>query len=96
MDEKFREKRREPRQAVHGELTLQWEGGPSSPIEGDLVDISRHGFRASHRHTSLVTGQEVHFEHSTGRGRARVVWTRIHGGSVESGFLVVDKPGEGE
>ena len=92
MAEMYPEKRREPRKLTQGELRLRWEGGPSSPIEGDLVDISLHGFRAAHKHTGLETGQEVVYEHSDTRGRARVMWTRILGSSVETGFLVLGKP----
>ncbi|HEY3444628.1 MAG TPA: hypothetical protein VGK29_28010 [Paludibaculum sp.] len=40
----------------------------------------------------LLTGQDVEFEHSAARGRARVMWTRILGSNVESGFLILSKP----
>lgn len=96
MAERFPEKRREARQSTRGALTLRWEGGPSSPIDGDLVDISLHGFRAAHRYPGLVTGQEVVFEHADSGGRARVIWTRILGTHVESGFLVLGEPDRGE
>jgi len=96
MAENYLEKRHERRVLARGALTLGWEGGPSSPIEGHLMDISVHGFRAAHKHAGLVTGQEVVFEHSGARGRARVMWTRILGSSVESGFLVLGKPQQGE
>jgi hypothetical protein len=89
MAENFPEKRRETRRPAGGGLTLTFNDDPGSPIEGALVDISLHGFRAAHHHTGLVTGQEVHYSHSGGRGRARVMWTRILGSSVESGFLVL-------
>ena len=96
MAENYLEKRREGRQTAHGGLRLTLTGEPSSPIEGSLVDTSGHGFRAAHEHTGLVTGQEVEFEHPKARGRARVIWTRILGSSVESGFLVLDCSGRGE
>ena len=96
MAENYLEKRREQRVSACGALTLGWEGGPNSPIEGALMDSSVHGFRAAHRHPGLVTGQEVVFEHSGARGRARVMWTRILGANVESGFLVIGKPQPGE
>jgi hypothetical protein len=91
MADNYPEKRREPRRSANGALTLSWEGGPGSPVEGDLVDISQHGFRAAHAFTGLTTGQEVVFEHADAQGRARVMWTRILGASVESGFLVLGK-----
>lgn len=92
MDERFREKRREERRPARGGLKLTLSDDPSSPIEGALVDISRHGFRASHQYTGLLTGQEVDFDHPAARGRARVMWTRILGSNVESGFLILSKP----
>lgn len=96
MDEKYQEKRLEERRTARGGLKLTLADDPSSPIEGALVDISRHGFRAAHNHTGLVTGQEVVFEHPATRGRARVMWTRIQGSSVESGFLILNKAEPGE
>ena len=96
MAENYQEKRRERRVSARGGLTLGWEGGPISPIEGHLMDVSVHGFRAAHKHAGLVTGQEVVFEHSGARGRARVMWTRILGSNVESGFLVLGDPHLGE
>ncbi len=96
MAENYPEKRREPRRSAAGALTLRWDGGPGSPIEGDLVDISLHGFRAAHAFAGLTAGQEVVFEHAEAHGRARVMWTRILGASVESGFLVLGKMDERE
>ena len=96
MAENYLEKRREPRESARGTLKLVWDGGPSSGVEGELVDLSLHGFRASHQHAGLVTGQIVDFESSGTWGRARVMWTRILGANVESGFLVLKVPDSGE
>ncbi len=57
-------------------------------IHGRLVDVSSSGFRMSHGYTALESGQTVEFSHLEATGRARVVWTRISGERVESGFLV--------
>ena len=58
-------------------------------MEAALIDVSQHGFRASHSHVRLATGQEVWFECSGEQGRARVIWTRIMGTEVQSGFLIL-------
>ena len=59
------------------------------PISGRLVDISATGFRAAHTETALSPGEIVEFDWTSAHGRARVVWTRIMGDSVESGFLIL-------
>jgi hypothetical protein len=58
-------------------------------IEGELMDISSDGFRASHDHSGLRPGLEVHFHYHGGEGLARAMWTRIVPGNVETGFLVL-------
>jgi hypothetical protein len=60
----------------------------SEPIRASLIDLSASGFRASHTSKELCSGQEVAFCHDDGKGMAKVVWTRIVGQSVESGFLI--------
>ena len=54
-----------------------------------LLDASAHGFRAIHNSPELASGQIVLFEHSDISGRARVIWTRIDGDQVQSGFYVL-------
>jgi len=58
-------------------------------LDGVLLDTSSHGFRALHNCRTLAAGQVVSFEHSGGSGRARVVWTRIEGDQVQSGFFAL-------
>jgi hypothetical protein len=41
-----------------------------------------------HECSALTAGQFVEFAHVEAKGRARVVWTRIVSGSVESGFVI--------
>lgn len=96
MTEQRQERRRERREAVRSVLKLRWEGGPSFPIEGALVDRSAHGFRVSHDHMELVSGQVVEFDDGVALRRARVMWTRILGAKVESGFLILDAGDAGE
>jgi hypothetical protein len=66
-------------------VLLRPETGTNA-VKGDLLDVSAHGFRAVHHCRSLTSGQILTFEHAHDRGRARVVWTRIAGERVESGF----------
>jgi hypothetical protein len=83
-----RDNRREPRRAADGEVKV-WFGKPRSlVIEGRLVDVSASGFRMAHEYAALEAGQMVDFSHLEASGRARVVWTRIAGTRVETGFLV--------
>jgi hypothetical protein len=58
-------------------------------VDGILLDASPHGFRALHNCPTLVAGHNVLFEHSGQKGRARVVWTRIDGDQVQSGFYIL-------
>jgi len=73
-----------------GPVKLIPDGPLGAAVEGSLLDISDGGFRASHRCPTLVTGQVVHFEHSSRAGQARLVWNRITGREVESGFCYVE------
>ncbi|MBI4890412.1 MAG: hypothetical protein HY821_07280 [Acidobacteria bacterium] len=59
-------------------------------IEARLLNVSLHGFRAAHTLTSLVSGQEVQFQHAQAQGRARVAWNRILSSCVESGFFILE------
>jgi hypothetical protein len=85
------EQRREERQPGNGEIWFVLEGPGSLEFKGRLIDSSMSGFRATHSHAALSSGQPVSFRHSRGSGRARVMWTRILAPDVESGFLIVDK-----
>lgn len=90
MDSGFLEKRREPRQPAQGSVSFRLVEAPAGrPIEGRLIDVSRHGFRAAHGESGLVSGQEVYFQHAAAGGRARVAWNRIVAGAVESGFFIL-------
>lgn len=58
-------------------------------VRAILTDCSTSGFRASHEYTSLETGQVVRFQRSVACGNAKVVWNRIAGGKVETGFVLL-------
>lgn len=83
-----RENRREPRRAANGEVRI-WMAIPQLlEVKGQLVDLSGSGFRMAHDCAVLEAGQIVEFSHSETAGRARVIWNRIAGARVETGFLV--------
>ena len=84
------EQRREIRHRGQGNVLVRSESPGSRDIQGRLVDVSASGFRMAHDCSALTAGQYVGFAHVEARGRARVVWTRILDGSVESGFVVAD------
>lgn len=83
------ERRSEPRLPASGIVTLNVADPLEMEVTGELLDISRNGFRARHACRSLHSGQTVTFRHSTAVGRARVVWNRIESEQVESGFFIV-------
>jgi hypothetical protein len=91
MSVNWQEKRHEPRRPASGPVRLSVGGGwqPQS-VAGVLLDVSAHGFRAAHDYAGLSAGQEVGFEHGGRQGRARVAWTRVAEGKVESGFFVLN------
>jgi len=83
------EQRREPRRAVIGEVVFYFGNTPKQ-VRARLVDRSTTGFRAEHDSSELTCGQLVEFRFGASAKRvARVVWTRIAGGRVETGFLIL-------
>jgi hypothetical protein len=83
----FEDRRSEPRRKARGEVLFKPSG--SAAVAGRLVDIAKSGFRAAHFLQTLRPGQVVSFEIAGFAGSARVVWTRILGDQVESGFLIL-------
>ncbi len=87
------EQRREPRRAAAGEVRFQFgaemPNGGGGEVRAILLDRSARGFRAQHDCSKLTCGQVVEFHLMTAKGVARVVWTRILGDTVESGFLIL-------
>jgi hypothetical protein len=82
------EKRREVRRPGKGNVLVRWANPRAHEVEGKLVDVSISGFRMEHACSTLASGQYVEFAHPEASGRARVVWTRIVSGAVESGFVL--------
>ncbi len=83
------ERRRKERQAAEGEVVLFLEDPKPVWIRGRLVDVNATGFRAGHQYTTLRAGQLVTFRHAFAQGLARVVWNRVIGNLVESGFQIL-------
>ncbi len=83
------ERRAEPRAPASGRIRLHSPDLAGRVISGELRDVSPHGFRAAHDYPGLESGQTVWLEHDGAPRRARVVWTRIAAGAVESGFCYV-------
>ncbi|HEX6467003.1 MAG TPA: PilZ domain-containing protein [Terriglobales bacterium] len=83
------ERRREKRHSTSGEVLLTFqESGVSVP--GELMDVSRGGFRIKHQHLEVSLGDVVRIRLPEGEKEARVAWNRRLGGEVESGFMVTD------
>jgi len=83
------ERRAEARAAAHGLVRLRGDGLLETRVEGRLLDTSDRGFRAVHNCPTMASGQVVNFEHMGAAGRARVMWTRIDGDQVQSGFYIL-------
>ncbi|HEV8145400.1 MAG TPA: PilZ domain-containing protein [Bryobacteraceae bacterium] len=84
------EKRREYRRPASGIVHLKLTTPRPFEVVGRLLDISDGGFRMTHSYTPLAAGHLVDFRHHESSGRARVVWNRILGDRVETGFVVVE------
>jgi len=89
------EQRAEHRHAAQGEVRFIFDEngsarGSSKEIRGKLLDRSTSGFRAEHDCPELTSGQVVRFQLAAStKGQARVIWTRILGDRVETGFLII-------
>ena len=77
MNPAVRENRREQRRAVEGPVRVWFQNPQRLEIHGQLKDLSSAGFRMVHDYAPLSAG------------RARVMWNRISGAHVETGFLVL-------
>ncbi|MDX1980945.1 MAG: hypothetical protein SFV51_11795 [Bryobacteraceae bacterium] len=83
------ESRREQRYILLGQVAIDVNRPVPHTIEGELCDVSNHGFRASYKGNLLSSGTEVAFRHHLFRGRARVVWSRHLPDHNESGFYIL-------
>ena len=82
-------RRSETRRESAGEVVFFFEDPLELEVRGVVTDDSASGFRAQHNYSNLETGQVVRFRRSIASGKAKVVWTRISGVKVETGFLVL-------
>jgi hypothetical protein len=83
------EKRKEVRRLSSGQVLIKFSDPGPLEVQGRLVDVSENGFRMIHSCTTLRSGQIVEFTHIEAKGQAQVIWNRITGGAIETGFLVV-------
>lgn len=81
--------RRGQRSKAVGEISLLFSDSAHLQVKGKLMDQSSDGFRVAHNYCNFECGQEVCYHHGLTRGRAKVVWNRIFGERVETGFLIV-------
>jgi hypothetical protein len=88
-DNVLENRRAEERVTSDGEVTLSFDDPAPRRFAGHLLDYSARGFRAAHAWARFENGQVVEFRHNTASGRARVMWNRIVGEAVETGFLVL-------
>ena len=70
---------------MSGSLTLRLPEA-SNFIEGQLLDVSTHGFKLRHDCLELTPGQKVQVLYSWGKVWARVIWTKEQGLHYHSGF----------
>lgn len=87
-------KRKDQRDTVAGNIALVFADTNATTglreVQGYLLDHSARGFRAEHEYPGLTCGQMVQYHlPASSAGQARVVWTRINGARVESGFFIV-------
>ena len=84
------DRRAAPRRPASGtvELRPEWIASTTS-VHAQMLDINSGGFRARHTFQALVSGHIVKYAYGRQRGRARVVWTRILGDQLESGFMIL-------
>ena len=85
------DRRAEPRLPATGPVRLRPKGFPAGNVPGQMMDLNSSGFRARHSVQTLRSGHIVEFAYGGLQGQARVVWTRILGDQVESGFLILSQ-----
>lgn len=89
MPPEITNRRSEERFNADGELLLSFDDPAHREVNARLVDYSKSGFRATHGYPALSSGQVVRFQRLLAWGNARVVWNRITGEKVETGFVVL-------
>jgi hypothetical protein len=81
-------RRGEPRRSASGTGWMELMNDIGR-IKFKLVDTSPSGFCVRHRYGALSAGQKVRFQHAEAQGIAVVIWNRVMGDDVKSGFLIV-------
>ena len=83
------ERRRYPRYTCFERVRIDGDGAIPFRVDGLLLDAGAVGFRMTHQCWFLQRGQEVDFEYTGRKGRARVVWNRILPDRIETGFKIL-------
>jgi hypothetical protein len=83
------DRRRATRQASSGRVEISFQDPVPATVEGELIEVSKTGFRASHASKGLNPGLEIEYRHDGHSGRARVIWTHVQEGNRVSGFLIL-------
>jgi hypothetical protein len=73
-----------------GTVSLHLNGPVELVVQGELKDVSLHGFRVRHDNYPIKPGTAVDVSYSWGRVKARIVWTRQLGTQIDSGFLLLE------
>jgi hypothetical protein len=83
----MQDRRREPRSAASGNLTLILPDGPK--FAASLLDTSASGFRAEYSHPAIRSGTELTVDSGSEKYQVRVAWTMTVAGKCQSGFYRV-------
>jgi hypothetical protein len=88
MNSAGQDRRAELRTPADGTVELSFADPLPVSVSGRLLDTSKGGFRAAHACQEIHPGMDVRFAHHAAAGRALVVWNRIAGDAIESGFVI--------
>jgi hypothetical protein len=87
-EESIRDRRMDPRVACKGKIRFvqpSWARG----FRGELLDVSKNGFRVSFAHSAPPAGAIVEFRHRFFRGRAQLMWKIRKDNHYEAGCRVL-------
>jgi hypothetical protein len=82
------DQRREPRSVCRGEIRITLDKPRPLELDGELADISNHGFRALYVGKLLPRDTKISFRHRFFSGKARVMWSRQLPDFSEIGCMV--------
>jgi hypothetical protein len=83
------DRRSSVRVPAQGGIQISFEDPVAVTVTAELLDVSEHGFRASHESKRLTPGLEVRYMRAGKSGRARIMWTHILKERRVSGFMLL-------